>query len=306
MTAPTPNPWQSSGTPAQDTLFERFLAPIVQNFLIDRAALKRLADSIDWEQATTRLANPQVVYPEYYRSQNFHGIRGGYLTPTAAVTYDPITQYALPPGEALVRQGLLDRIHAHPRRILDLGCGTGTMTRLLQQKFPQAEIIGLDLSPHMLVMAEHKATGTSRAVPSSPPIRWQHSTAEQTGLPPNSCDLITIALLFHETPPAIARAILRESYRLLTPGGEILILDGNQTVLRQTAWLTEIFEEPYIRDYAGGSVEAWMGAAGFEQVRSHDHYLIHQITQGVKPLPGTVTEPTWTETAMPQGSWALG
>ncbi len=279
-------------TVRKDTLFERFLAPIVNTFLIDQAALKRLAESIDWNTETHRLTDPRLVYPDYYSGQNFHGIAGGYLTITAAVTYDPITQYALPPGEALVRQGLIDRINTHPRRILDLGCGTGSMTLLLQQRFPQATVIGLDLSPHMLVMATHKAA--ARAQSSSPPpptamqppaIQWRHGNAEHTGLPPACCDLITVALLLHETPPTVAQAILREAYRLLTPGGELLILDGHQAILRQATWLTDIFEEPYIQDYAEGSVAAWMGAAGFGEVRSHDHYILHQITQGVKPLP---------------------
>jgi hypothetical protein len=31
-------------------------------------------------------------------------------------------------------------------------------------------------------------------------------------------------------------------------------------------WLTEVFEEPYIKDYAAGNLDAWMGAAGFEAV----------------------------------------
>jgi ubiquinone/menaquinone biosynthesis C-methylase UbiE len=295
-------------TVRKDTLFERFLAPVVNTFLIDQAALKRLTESIDWDAETHRLTDPRLTYPEYYSGQNFHGIAGGYLTTTAAVTYDPITQYALPPGEALVRQGLLDRIHTHPRRILDLGCGTGSMTRLLQQQFPQAAVIGLDLSPHMLVMAAHKAAiaPSPRASAPSAAIQWRHGNAEHTGLPPASCDLITAALLFHETPPTVAQAILREAYRLLMPGGELLILDGHQAILRQTAWLTDIFEEPYIRDYAEGSVAAWMGAAGFEAVRSHDHYVLHQITQGIKPLPSQpLNRQVPDEWANETGPWVM-
>ncbi len=283
--------------PRQDTLFERYLAPLVKTFLIDHTALKQLVDSIDWPATTTRLTDPQLVYPEYYTSPNFHGISGGYLTTTAAVSYDAITQYALPPHESLVRQGLLDAIQTRPRRILDLGCGTGAMTTRLQQKFPQAEVIGLDLSPYMLAIAEYQAARPH------PNIRWRHGNAEHTGLPVASFDLITAALLFHETPPTVAQAILHEAFRLLTPGGEILILDGNQKILRQTEWLTDIFEEPYIRDYAAGSTDAWLGAVGFQAVRSQEHYLIHQISHGVKPTPiQKVQFPSPVEA----GNWALG
>lgn len=263
----------------KDTLFERFLAPIFKTFLIDEKELRRFYESIDWQTAVTRFTDPTLTYPTYYSSQNFHGIEGGYLNTGAAVSYDPITQYALPPGEALVRQSFIDAIQVKPRRILDLGCGTGSTTLLLKRAFPQAQVIGLDLSPHMLIVAEHKAAQAGLE------IQWQHGNAEHTGLPDDSFDLITASLLFHETPPAVSQAILQESYRLLTVGGEVAILDGNQKMLRQTEWLTQIFEEPYIQAYADGSVDAWMGAARFEAVQTQDLWWLHQITRGVKPLP---------------------
>jgi ubiquinone/menaquinone biosynthesis C-methylase UbiE len=134
----------------------------------------------------------------------------------------------------------------------------------------------MDLSPYMLVVAEDKARQDQL------PIRWQQGRAEQTGLPAEGYDLVMISLLLHETPTAIAQAILQEAHRLLRSGGEVVILDGNQQVLRQTDWLMRIFEEPYIQDYAEGNLDAWLGAAGFGRVRSHDVWLVHQVTHGVK------------------------
>ncbi len=49
---------------------------------------------------------------------------------------------------------LLARIpHAGPRRVYDLGCGTGNVTRILQQRWPHAVIVGVDSSPEMLASA---------------------------------------------------------------------------------------------------------------------------------------------------------
>ncbi|MEB3887491.1 class I SAM-dependent methyltransferase [Lyngbya sp. CCY1209] len=263
--------------PRQDTIFERFISPVF-GFLMDRDAIDRLDRSIDWDAARDRLSDPDLTYPDYYKSQNFHGIEGGYLTKGAALTYDPVTRYALPPSEIWVRQAGIDAIDVRPRRILDLGCGTGSTTLLLKKAFPAAEVIGLDLSPEMLAVAETKAKREGME------IQFRHGLAERTGFPEESFDLVSAALLFHETPPDIARAVLREAFRLLKAGGQVVVLDGHQRVLRHTEWLTEIFEEPYVKDYAAGSVDAWLGAAGFGAVRTEDVWWTNQVSLGVKPI----------------------
>ena len=262
----------------KDTLWERFLSPIVRSF-IDEEKLRQFYESIDWETESDRFRHPGLTYPQYYSSQNFHGIEGGYLNPGASVSYDPITQYVVPPNETWVRQGVIDSIQGKPRRILDLGCGTGSTTLMLKQAFPEAQVIGLDLSPYMLVMADHKAKTAGLTT------QWRHGNAEETGFPNSSFDVVTASLLFHETPPTVSKSILRECFRLLMPGGEVLILDGNQKTLRQMDWLTQVFEEPYIKDYAAGNVDAWMGAAGFEAVQTKDLFWVHQVTYGIKPIP---------------------
>jgi ubiquinone/menaquinone biosynthesis C-methylase UbiE len=261
----------------QDTLWEKLFKPVFE-LVMDREKLKKLSDSINWKEEGDRLKSSSLVYPEYYLSQNFHGITGGYLTSGAAVTYDPITQYVLAPNEHWNREAVIKSISGNPRKIIDLGCGTGSSTIMLKQAFPNAEVVGLDLSPQMLVMAEYKAQQTGLN------IKWLHGLAEATNLPDNEFDLVTASLLFHETPPHIAQAILHEAYRLLAPGGQVTILDGHQKTLRRSAWLTEIFEEPYINDYAQGSIDAWLGAAGFARVRTEDVWWTNQLSTGVKSV----------------------
>ena len=195
-----------------------------------------------------------MSYPDYYL-QDFHGLAGGYLTPVAAVTYDAVTAVASPPNEARLRRQLIQSVSGRPRRILDLGCGTGSTTVRLKQAFPEAEVIGLDLSPYMLVMAQHKAQQMGVH------IHWRQGLAEATTLDSSSVDLVTASMLFHEVPPTIARAVLREALRLCRPGGQVLTLDGNQTRLRHANWLVRLFREPYSQVYAAESVEEWMQGA---------------------------------------------
>ena len=260
---------------AQDTLWEKFIQPIF-GFLVDREALKELSESIDWADAEERLKNPDLVYPEYYLSQNFHGIEGGYLTTGAALTYDPVTKHALPPNEIWNREAVIKAVLGSPGKILDLGSGTGSTTIMLKQAFPAAEVIGLDLSPQMLTISEYKAKQAQLD------IKWVHGIAEMTKFADGEFDVVTASLLFHETPTAVAQAVLNEAYRLLKPGGQIIILDGHQKTLRNATWLSNIFEEPYIREYAAGSVDAWMGKAGFSRVLTEDVWWTNQLTTGVK------------------------
>jgi ubiquinone/menaquinone biosynthesis C-methylase UbiE len=266
----------------KDTIFERYLAPIFQ-LLIDGDELQRFSKQTDWQAVEQRYRHPDLTYPDYYLSQNFHGIERGYLNPGAAVSYDPITRYVLAPHETLVRQSLVEAVRCRPRRILDLGCGTGSTTVLLKQAFRDAEVMGLDLSPYMLFMAQRKAEAAGLE------IAWCHGNAEHTGFAEASFDLVTASLLFHETPPTVAQTILREGFRLLTSGGELLILDGNQKSLRQMPWLNDIFEEPYIKAYGAGSLDASLGAAGFQDIRTEDIWWIHQVSRGVKPISAGVS-----------------
>ncbi|TBR60319.1 methyltransferase type 11 [Westiellopsis prolifica IICB1] len=263
-----------------NTIWERFLSPVVR-LLINEEELQRCAKSVDWEKQSDRFRRADVTIPTYYSSQNFHGIEGGYLNSGAAVSYDAVTQYVLPPNETWIRQALIDAIKVVPQRIIDLGCGTGSTTLMLKQAFPDAEVIGLDLSPYMLVRASHKAESANLH------IHWRHGNAENTKLASNSFDLVTASLLLHETPATISEAILREAFRLLRVGGQVVILDGNQKTLRQTEWLHDVFEEPYIREYANGSVDAWMGAAGFAAVQTQDVWWTNQVTSGVRPISTT-------------------
>ena len=57
---------------------------------------------------------------------------------------------------------------------------------------------GLDLSPYFLAVAQHKE---KRGVPRKFPIRWIHANGEDTGLPSNSFDLVSIALVVCLFPP---------------------------------------------------------------------------------------------------------
>lgn len=234
-------------------------------------------EQLDWATECTALADPAVVYPDYYTRPNFHGIEGGYLNAIAAVTYDRVTAIASPPNEGYVRQQLIKAIVGQPQHILDLGCGTGSSTILLKQAFPDAEVVGIELSPWILAVAHR------RAAQAGVELDLRHGLAEMTGLAAESFDWVTASFLFHEMPVARSRQVLTEAMRLLKPGGRVLVLDGNQSKLRQMHWLIDLFREPYSKVYAAEQTEDWLKEAGFEGVEARSTGWIQQLNWASKP-----------------------
>jgi trans-aconitate 2-methyltransferase len=78
-----------------------------------------------------------------------------------AVRWDP-QQYARFADErARPFLDLLARVGATaPRRVVDLGCGTGTLTGLLSRRWPDARVQGIDSSPEMITQASRSGSAT--------------------------------------------------------------------------------------------------------------------------------------------------
>ncbi|CAM9412587.1 unnamed protein product, partial [Phaeothamnion confervicola] len=131
-----------------------------------------LAREAELEARRKRLADPATEYPEYYLRQ-FHAYQEGNLNWLAASECEAAT-YSMAnrvwPDAGLSSEvaqqrmrdcsatATLEYLAANrlplPKRILEAGCSVGISTSYLQDAFPEAEITGLDLSPHFLAVAE--------------------------------------------------------------------------------------------------------------------------------------------------------
>lgn len=147
---------------------------------------------------------------------------------------------------AVLQREVADRLLQHieftkinPRRILDVGCGTGYFTRLISQRFKKADVTALDLSEGM-VKATSQAHG--RRMP------WHgkhhHIVSDGCSLPfaDGSFGLVcsSLAMQWVNDP----KAMMREMRRVLAPGGLILFSTfGRRTLSELRQSLAEISSE---------------------------------------------------------------
>lgn len=117
------------------------------------------------------------------------------------------------------QQAALDLAHRHtptPRRVLDVGCGTARLLRRARQRYPDADLVGIDPARQMLRTA-------AAATPAALAIRYVRAAAERLPFAPHTFDLVVATLsLRHWTDPA---AGIAEIGRILAPGGVLVIAD---------------------------------------------------------------------------------
>ena len=222
--------------------------------------------------------------PAYYLSR-FHAYEQGNLCWQAAAEAEQATEAMalrvwpdeqLTPVEAQAR--LRNAIHAVAdpllpaaiARVVDLGCSVGVSTQALARWLNDRAdanavlpptLIGLDLSPEMLSVARVRdPLGLVHA--------WRHAAAEATGLASASVDLVSLQFVCHELPQAATRAVLAEAFRLLRPGGVLLMVDqdpGSSVLQRLPAPVATLLKstEPFIEEYFALNMPAALQEAGF-------------------------------------------
>ena len=132
--------------------------------------------------------------------------------------YDPLLAVVL--REAVWKSKLVDQVSLRPgMRVLDLGCGTGTLTVLLAKACPQAEVVGLDADTDALERAQTKVARHGVAV------HFVHGRADSPPFSARSFDRIVSSLLFHHLTEAEKKRALQASYDLLDSGGELHVAD---------------------------------------------------------------------------------
>jgi SAM-dependent methyltransferase len=106
-----------------------------------------------------------------------------------------------------------------PRRILDMGCAVGHSTLPWAEAFPEAAVYGIDCGAGMVRYAHARARNLGHSV------HFSQQNAEATDFRDGFFDVVVSHIMLHETSRSAFDRIVRETYRLLAPGGVMLHLD---------------------------------------------------------------------------------
>lgn len=104
-------------------------------------------------------------------------------------------------------------------RVLDLGCGTATLTLMVQQSVPGAVVVGVDGDLETLVLARRKAQAAAA------PRRFCVALSQDLPLRDEAFDRVVTSLFFHHLTTAAKSSVLAATARVLRATGELSVLD---------------------------------------------------------------------------------
>ena len=179
-----------------------------------------------------------------------------WLTPL----YDPVLRWVM--RERGFKRRLIEQARIQPgQRVLDLGCGTATLTLMIAERHPETELVGIDADPRILEIARRKIARAGAK------ITLEEGMAFELPYPDWTFDRVVSSLVFHHLTPEDKRRTLAEVWRVLRPGGQLHIVDFGPPSTRAGRLFARIFhprEEQ--RDNIEGRLPARFREAGFEGV----------------------------------------
>ncbi|MDK3160500.1 methyltransferase domain-containing protein [Kamptonema cortianum] len=137
-----------------------------------------------------------------------------WLTPL----YDPLIHYFL--REQAWKSALINQAHiAEAQKILDLGCGTGTLVLSIKRQFPTTDMYGLDGDTEILEIARQKANQQHLSV------TFDHGLSDALPYPDATFDRVLCSLMLHHLTYEQKLKTAQEVYRSLKVNGEFHVAD---------------------------------------------------------------------------------
>jgi ubiquinone/menaquinone biosynthesis C-methylase UbiE len=183
-----------------------------------------------------------------------------WLTPL----YDPLLKWIM--REETFKRILTSQANIQPGMIvLDLGCGTGTLTLMIKRAHPNVDVTGLDGDPQVLDIARDKSHGVN--------IQWDEGLASSLPYPDSVFDRVVTSLVIHHLVTDDKRLAFKEIYRVLKPHGELHLVDfgpPHSSLTRMIRKFMRGFEEA--DDNLDGLIPRFIKEAGFGSVNETEHF----------------------------------
>jgi ubiquinone/menaquinone biosynthesis C-methylase UbiE len=178
--------------------------------------------------------------------------------------YDLMTRLM---GADKARRGLLDQAQTRPgHRVLDIRCGTGSLSIQLKRLYPETDVVGLDPDPKALARARRKAARTAFS------IQFDQGFGDGLPYPEASFDRVFSSLMFHHVPAGEKGNTLREIRRVLKPGGEFHMLDFEGPENSAHGILSRLLHSNQcLKDNSENRVLHFMTDAGFTEPKKVSH-----------------------------------
>ncbi len=193
-----------------------------------------------------------------------HGVTMNYAAPIYDV-YCPLLGLG-----AEFRRETLRHAELRPgQRVLDVGCGTGVLTRLAALAVgDRGETLGIDPSPAMLQIARRNVSAqASRA-------NFKVAAIEALPFDGGHFDVVFSSCMLHHLAPELKRAGLAEVYRVLKPGGRLVVVDVDRPA-SGWVWLIvwPLLLMPMTASNLRGEIPGYLRAAGFEPVNVKGRWI---------------------------------
>jgi ubiquinone/menaquinone biosynthesis C-methylase UbiE len=163
---------------------------------------------------------------------------------------------------------LIHKANIQPgQRVLDLGCGTATLTIMIKQLHPLSIVVGLDGDHAVLGIGNEKAAKAGLDIPMNQGIAFD------LPYPDGTFDKVLSSLVFHHLTTENKERALREVLRVLRSGGEFFLADfgpPRSTWARIISPVMAKLEE--VGDNHKGLLPVLFSEAGFEQVEEASHF----------------------------------
>jgi ubiquinone/menaquinone biosynthesis C-methylase UbiE len=193
--------------------------------------------------------------------------------------YDLLTRLF---GFNRVHQQLIEQAElADGQRILEIGCGTGSLSIRAKRTYPSISVVGSDPDPLALRRAERKAARLSG-------IRFERGYAQRLPYADGEFDRVLSSMMLHHLDSDAKTAAAAEIFRVLRPGGRLHLVDmGGDMTTHDGLSARLVLHNAHAAGNLGDAIPRLLRKAGFDctEIATQKHRWVGRLThyRAVRP-----------------------